>query len=195
MLSRCSGSCVFVRASCAHTSRRTANSELTLACATTGTGTGAGLAPLDARHPPSRVGSPGLAPCPVAGCRGVIGPEPSTSPDVERNSPRPSWSIHSAQGGAPRSEVYGLAWTGRSAEGESGLAGSAPPAGRGGPPEAAADQARAAREQRVQRLQQLVAPPRASRRAPARAPAPSPHAPDDDIECLQATDARLRERA
>src|ERR1700712_662041 len=70
----------------------------------TGTGTVAGDGtPLDARHPPSHTARRDWHLAQRAGCRGVIGPEPSTSPDVERNSPRPPRSIHSAHGDAPPS--------------------------------------------------------------------------------------------
>ena len=62
-----------------------------------------GTAPLNARHPPSHLARRVWHLALGAGCRGVIGPEPSTSPDVERTCPRPPGSIHHA----PSSHVRG----------------------------------------------------------------------------------------
>ena len=52
-----------------------------------------GTTPLNARHPPSRSARRVWHLAQWAGCRGVIGPEPSTSPDVERTRPLPPGSI------------------------------------------------------------------------------------------------------
>ena len=61
-----------------------------------------GTAPLDARHPPSHLARRVWHLALWAGCRGVIGPEPSTSPDVERTCPRPPGSIQHAPNGGQR---------------------------------------------------------------------------------------------
>src|ERR1700712_37637 len=105
-------------------------------------GTGTGLVsgdgtPLDARHPPSHTARRDWHLALWAGCRGVIGPEPSTSPDVERNSPRPRGSIHSTHGDAPPSRR--VAWcgpcgpsaVGRGASGGAGRRPARPGAPRG----------------------------------------------------------------
>jgi len=147
MLSRCSGSCVFVRASCAHTSRRTANSELTLACATTGTGTGADslLSTLDILRP---CGSPGLAPCPVGRLRGVIGPDPRPLLMWSEILRVRAWSIHSARAAHPGRGI-GLAWTGRSAGRGIRVSGGARRPVRTAPPERPRTQARSRRRASV----------------------------------------------
>ena len=80
-------------------------------------------------------GSPGLAPCPGAGCRGVIGPEPSTSPDVERTCPRPPGSIQQPGQEAVRSASL-LRRISRSARGRAASDAHAGPlpCSAGGPP-------------------------------------------------------------
>ena len=65
-----------------------------------------GTTPLNARHPPSQLARRVWHLALWAGCRGVIGPEPSTSPDVERTCPRPPGSLdvlsRSGRGQPPR---------------------------------------------------------------------------------------------
>ncbi len=92
----------------------------------TGTGTGAGDGLLSTLDILRATWLAGIGTLPSrAGCRGVIGPEPSTSPDVERSSPRPPGSIHRAHGDAPPSTAGRSPGAGRSGRRAASAAGEA----------------------------------------------------------------------